>query len=423
MHRFAHIADVHLGANRDPVLQRIELETFNKAMERCVQEEVDFILFSGDLFHVGIPDLGIVNEASKKMREVRDAGIPIYAIYGSHDYTPTGTSIIDILDTVGVLTKVVRMHAVDDKFRLDFCVDEKTGAKIAGISARKRGLESKFYERLDKESLEIEEGFKIFMFHCGLSEFKPENLSEMETIPISYFPREFDYYAGGHIHERGEYKLPGYDRVIFPGPLFMGYGSKDIEDVAKGEKRGFFLVSFDDQVRDVKFVELRAFDGVYFEYDATGKNSIQAGKDIKKGMGELDVTGKLVAIRILGTLSGGKTSDVDFAGLRADLLQRGALAVNTNRFGFRPHEYEAVKVTGDDIPEIESKLMKENIGAVRVSQDALKGEGGVETAGEFLKALRYGPKSNQSKKDYDASMVSGGVEVLGLDEILKEEIE
>ncbi len=197
-------------------MEKLEIETFSRAMDICIQRKVDFILICGDLFHVGIPDLTVVKEAVTKMREVRQQGIPIYAIYGSHDYTPTGTSIIDIIESAGLLTNVVKGRVEDGKLKLDFVQDERTRAKLVGISARKLGLERKYYEILDREILEREEGFKIFAFHSGLDEFKPDYLSQMETIPISFFPRGFDYYAGGHIHDRSENSLPGYEKVVFP---------------------------------------------------------------------------------------------------------------------------------------------------------------------------------------------------------------
>jgi len=285
-------------------MEKLEIETFSRAMDICIERKVDFILICGDLFHVGIPDLTVVKEAITKMREVRQQGIPIYAIYGSHDYTPTGTSIIDIIESAGLLTNVVKGRVEDGKLKLDFVQDERTRAKLVGISARKLGLERKYYEILDREILEREEGFKIFAFHSGLDEFKPDYLSQMETVPISFFPRGFDYYAGGHIHDRSENNLPGYEKVVFPGPLFTGY-ARDLERTAKGEKRGFYIVGFDDKIASVEFVEIKLVNGVYFGYDVTGQNSIQARKDLKDKISQLDVKGKMVVLKIRGELSGG----------------------------------------------------------------------------------------------------------------------
>jgi hypothetical protein len=40
---------------------------------------------------------------------------------------------------------------------------------------------------LDSEDLERLSGFKIFAFHIGLDEFKPEYLRQMDTVSISSY--------------------------------------------------------------------------------------------------------------------------------------------------------------------------------------------------------------------------------------------
>src|SRR5271154_1185658 len=300
MSKFAHMADVHLGAHREPALRELERKCFAEAMDMCVREAVDFLLISGDLFHVGIPDLGVVNDAVKKMRELRDAKIPIYAIYGSHDYTPTGTSVIDILHTAGILTNIMRASMEDGQLRLRMFTDPETGAKLTGIAARKIGLERKSYAILDRESHQKEAGFRVFAFHSGLTQFKPAYLSEMETIDVASLPKGFDYYAGGHIHVRGEYHLPGYQRIVFPGPLFTGYGARDLESTARGEKRGFYVVEFDDRFRRMQFVPLASFLGAYLDIDVGGKNAIEANRELQERVGRLEGKGRGVVIRIAG---------------------------------------------------------------------------------------------------------------------------
>jgi len=150
MYKFAHISDCHLGAHRDPVLQKLESSAFEKAMTKCIDEKVDFIVVSGDLFHSNIPDMGVVNEAVKKMKEVRDEGIPIYLTYGSHDYSPNETSIVDILDSAGLFTKIVKGKVQNGKLKLEFTVDPKTKAKLVGMSGRTIGMEEKYFEILDR---------------------------------------------------------------------------------------------------------------------------------------------------------------------------------------------------------------------------------------------------------------------------------
>ncbi|MBD3252745.1 hypothetical protein GF386_03380, partial [Candidatus Pacearchaeota archaeon] len=53
--RFAHIADSHLGGWRHKELQFLNMESFKKAIKTCIDEKVEFILFSGDLFDSPFP--------------------------------------------------------------------------------------------------------------------------------------------------------------------------------------------------------------------------------------------------------------------------------------------------------------------------------------------------------------------------------
>jgi exonuclease SbcD len=413
MFKFAHFADCHIGANRGPVLEKLELAAFSKAMDVCMQENVDFILIAGDLFHANLPDMYVANEAVKKMKEVKDAGIPIYVIYGSHDYSPNGTSIIDILDSTGLIKKIVKGEDVDGKLRLEVFTDAKTKAKLVGISGRKAGLERNYFEMLDREFLEKEEGFKIFAFHSAISELKPEFLAQMESIPVSLLPKGFDYYASGHVHRRTESGFAGYERVVFPGALFGAY-SRDLEDSAKGEKRGFYLVSFDDKVEEVKFMEVSVCDFEYFEYDVSDKNSVQAKKDLLDKLSDVEAENKIAVVKIKGELSGGKTSDISSSEIRDLLKENGALDVIINRYGLTSKDYSSVRAMGEDVPAIENRLLRENIGAVKVSLEELKAERGARLAQDLLKVLRQGQKLNETKKDYVERIQKHALNTLGL---------
>jgi DNA repair exonuclease SbcCD nuclease subunit len=413
MFKFAHLADCHIGANREPVLEKLELTAFNKAMNICTQENVDFVLVSGDLFHANLPDMHVVNEAVKKMKEVKDAGIPLYVIYGSHDYSPNGTSIIDILDSTGLIKKVVKGENVDGKLRLGVFTDPKTKAKLVGISGRKAGLEKNYFEMLDRDFLEKEQGFKIFAFHSAISELKPEFLAQMESIPVSLLPKGFDYYASGHVHKRTESRLTGYERIVFPGALFGGY-SRDLEDSAKGEKRGFYIVSFDDKVENIEFKEITVCDFEYFEYDVSDKNSMQANKNMLDKLNRTEAQNKIVVVKIKGELAGGKTSDIRSAEIRDLLKEKGALDVIINRYGLTSKDYASVQVVGEDVPTIENRLLRENIGAVKVSLEELKADKGAKLAQDLLKVLRQEQKLNETKKDYVERIQKHALDALDL---------
>lgn len=188
MYKFAHLADCHLGAHRYTELKRIELESFKEAIKESVNSKVDFIVISGDFFHSNIPNMEVVKEAAKVLKDLKEAEIPVYVCYGSHDYSPARTSMIDVLESADLLKRVDNIRRGEEGYILDFIRDPVTGAKLTGISARRMSMEKEQFRYLNKEPLESEKGFKIFLFHSAITELKPAHLSEMESIPLSLFP-------------------------------------------------------------------------------------------------------------------------------------------------------------------------------------------------------------------------------------------
>lgn len=415
MYKFAHLADLHVGANRHPILQKIELQVFNDSIDKCLKENVDFILICGDLFHIGIPDMGAVKNCVQKLKEVYDRGIPVYVIYGSHDYNPNTDSMVDVLNSAGLITNIVSSEEIAGKTQLSFFIDPKTGAKITGINAKKGGIERIYYDRLDRAKLEREDGFKIFCLHIGLTELTPPHMAAMDTIPTSLLPKGFNYYAGGHIHQRIEQKLPNYPHIVYPGPIFSGY-PRDMEQTARGEQRGFYIISFNTTVQDIKFLQLRPYEIDIHDFDVSNKNATRANSEINNYVQHINVDNKIVLIKIKGELSGGKTSAIKTTELKRMLLDNGAIFVDINRYGLTSKEFSAVRGFGDDVPTIETTLLKQNIGAIRVNLKSLQGEQGAALASRLLKTLRTEIKTSESRQDYTSRLIKTGIATLGLSE-------
>ncbi|MCK4970322.1 MAG: metallophosphoesterase, partial [Thermoplasmata archaeon] len=81
--RFAHLADPHLGAFRDPVLRRLNLEAFVKALRVAEDAGVDFVVIAGDLFDSPLPDMNVVHDASDALWHLRTSGARVYVFHGS----------------------------------------------------------------------------------------------------------------------------------------------------------------------------------------------------------------------------------------------------------------------------------------------------------------------------------------------------
>ena len=397
MFKFAHMADIHIGAHKDKRLMELEIQAFNESIDICIKEGVKFIIIAGDFFDNPVPELEQVKKIIEKLIELSQLNTPVYVIYGSHDYSPGQDSMIDLLEAAKLIVKIYNPKSVDGKIRLEMYQDRETGVKLAGISARKVGLEKTYFEKLDREYLENQNGFKIFVFHSGIEEFKPSFLKgamDMECIPINWFPKNFNYYAGGHIHKRDEFNIQNYQNIIFPGPSFIGWGTKDYTDVAKGEKRGFYIVSCEDNKiidNGIKFIEIKKIEGNFIEFDVTGKRSKQVNDEINKKLEDEEVDNKLVVVRIFGELLSGNTSDIDTIGIRKFLTDKNAISPQINRNKLTTKELKNIRVSDGDKSDIEKRLFEENIVNIRSENKLLQNEKGIIMAKELLKILKESP--------------------------------
>lgn len=414
MYKFAHITDCHLGSWRNPKLRELNLQAFEKSISISIKEQVDFILITGDFFDVNIPQLAPVKRAVEILKQARDSGIAVYMIYGSHDFNTANISMIDILHSAELFIKPTDFQTTTDSVILKFFVDKKTGAKITGISGRKVGLDREMYEKLDKKNLEMEDGFKIFLLHKGIQEILPLDMNFRDSLPISLIPKGFEYYGGGHIHKRVEKKING-SVIVYPGPLF-GSSFQDLEETAKGEKRGFYIISFDKKILERRFIEINLVDILYNEIVSSKWNSETLEDEITKNISGLEVTNKIVLIKVKGKLLG-KRSNIDFGKFSLDISNRGALMSFINTNNLSTDETKVIAVHSDNKFDIEREIFHESIKNFQ-SEPALSdkvkkqinskltGKSGESISISLLEILRNEKLENENTSTYDDRIFS-----------------
>lgn len=414
MYKFAHITDCHLGSWRNPKLRDLNLQAFEKSISISIKEQVDFILITGDFFDVNIPQLAPVKRAVEILKQARDSGIAVYMIYGSHDFNTANISMIDILHSAELFIKPTEFQTNTNSVMLKFFVDKKTGAKITGISGRKVGLDREIYEKLDKKNLEIEDGFKIFLLHKGIQEILPLDLNFRDSLPISLVPKGFDYYGGGHIHKRVEKKIDG-SVIVYPGPLF-GSSFQDLEETAKGEKRGFYIISFDKKILHCRFIEINLVDILYNEIVSSKWNSEKLEDEITKKISCMEVKNKIVLIKVKGKLLG-KRSNIDFGKFSLDISNRGALMSFINTNNLSTDETKVIAVHSDNKFDIEREIFHESIKNFQSEptlsdkvkkqiNSKLTGKTGESISISLLEILRNEKLENENTSTYDDRIFS-----------------
>jgi len=391
---FAHAADAHLGAQDRVFMKEGERAAFGDLIDNCIKEHVDFLLLSGDLFDSNVPSMTIASFVAQELKRLKEQEIPVYEIHGSHDNSPTHSSIIEVLEGAGLLINASRMVARGDLISLDPVID-RTGIKIYGMPGLREGREREFYEILDREKIERETGKKIFMFHSAISELRTGRFAKMEAIPLSFLPRNFSYYAGGHVHFRSVNELSGFGTLVYPGPLFAGWGIDDITDYSKNGG-GFFLVHLGSEV-EVNFVKEEPVKITIVDKSADGLSSQEYLKELEP---DKDYSGAMVVLRLHGKLKSGKVADISSEYLRAAYARAGAKDVIISRGELNGPEQRIVRV--GTVSQLEESLIAENV----------KPPFKPELARELLEVLSREKLEGETDSDYEERLVGEAERVI-----------
>lgn len=351
----AHFADTHLGYQKDAVLQKLESETFEYVISDIIQRGVGAVLFCGDTFHVNIPEVRVQKLAIKQLMRLKENNIPVYTIYGSHDFSPLSNSFIDVLVAAGLMQKLsYTIH--EGRVRPtpthvgEYC--------IMGLPGLKLGRDAELYRVLDRKYVRSNQP-DIFLFHGDIS-------GTYDMMSAEMLPADCKLYLGGHIHD---YSI--HNNIIYPGTLFGGHPN-DMYNSARGVQRGYVI--YDDYKPEFIPVQL-----AQYQYLSITPDDMH---------GDFVYPGKILYMRIHGDVA----APPDVSSIRTDALYTKiqddtTLPLHsTRRVERSPHDTE------DDI-------MKEVMG------DDKRGI-------TLLHVLRCEKPENETKRDYAARIIRDGVDIL-----------
>ncbi|MEK6824131.1 MAG: exonuclease SbcCD subunit D [Nanoarchaeota archaeon] len=331
MVKFAHIADAHLGGWKYEQMQNLNFESFKKAIDICIVSKVEFALFAGDLFDSAYPPIETLKETFAQFRRLKEAGIPCFIIAGSHDYSVSGKTFLDVLEKSGFCKNVFNSEERGDQIILNPHIHKNIA--LYGYPGKKSGLE---IPELRRMKLNDAPGmFKIFMLHTTLDKVAgnlPIEFLESEKLPYA------DYYALGHIHV-----LFNENKIVYPGPVFPN-NFKELEDL----KHGSFVIVDTESAEQIKFIKLliKEIECLEFEFD----DSLIATEKILGELSKKDLKDKVILLRINGELKRGKTSDIKFFQIEEFAKERGAYFLLKNIHNLRTKEIEMnleIKNEGD----------------------------------------------------------------------------
>ncbi|MBR0271733.1 MAG: DNA repair exonuclease [Methanobrevibacter sp.] len=241
--KFAHLADTHLGYRQFGLFEREKdfYEVFEKIIDKIIEEKVDFVIHSGDLFDNARPSPMALLTFQKGLLKLKNANIPIYAIAGNHDFAMRKGSIPPqvLFKKFGlkVISPINTNYTYEDVF-------------IAGFpfhsSSQDRVLKSKLAE-LSKKAANYDKS--ILVLHQGIDKY----FNLQYELEIGEVPDNFTYYAMGHLHNYINDDF-GKGKLVYPGSSEI-WKTTELEDYRKNGK-GFVIVDMDSSKPSVERIKI-----------------------------------------------------------------------------------------------------------------------------------------------------------------------
>jgi len=79
----------------------------------------------------------------------------------------------------------------------------------------------------------------------------------IESQPISFLPKHFNYYAGGHVHHPTLIEKEDYGTLTYPGALFPN----NFAELEKYNTGGYYLISVENNQQNITWKSLEVVKG------------------------------------------------------------------------------------------------------------------------------------------------------------------
>lgn len=220
---FIHTADLHLGRGLDFYTEKsltIYNDLLSEIAETARQNNVDFIVFSGDTFNNHDVEVSVKKLFLDFIKDLGADNIDIYYACGNHDYY--------IPDFYRPFEREENFHIFPENWYTFY----KDDLAIHGFSFFEQALKKRMLALFSPENLST---VNVFCFHTNIEEmgsmhenYAPSSTTEYEEILAP------SYFCLGHIHKKSEW-IKSNNNLVYPGsPLPTRHNET-------GEK-GFYLV-------------------------------------------------------------------------------------------------------------------------------------------------------------------------------------
>lgn len=235
--KFVHTADLHLDTPfkglthiDDRLANKLKYATFKafeKIINKCLTEHVNFLIIAGDTFDSEESSLKAQIFFSNQLKRLHASGIPVYMICGNHDPYPSWSSFINLPDNTTRFTD-------SSVSCVTYTQNGTELAQICGISFGKKEIKENLSLRYNKINTQIP--FSIALLH-GASGKSDKHTSYAPFKSGDLTNKGFDYWALGHIHK--------WEILQKTGPAIAYPGNPQGRDFGETGSRGSLIVELE----------------------------------------------------------------------------------------------------------------------------------------------------------------------------------
>ena len=239
---FSHISDTHLGLVQYGSEEREQdvYDAFNQAIDTSIKDHVDFVIFAGDIFHVPNPNGTAIVQMANGLKRLKQNSIDSFFILGEHDISRIRTTPIPYV-----------YHNLEfSKYIGQGKPIEYKGILLAGFDKIRKAEIPQYEEKfavIDKLAQNYS-GHKILVLHQGITEFN-KFAAEIQSTDL---PKNFTYYAMGHLHDKDVKQFNHLNGPIaYPGSIEL-----TTSEGIKETKKGFFEVDISGDVATTNWIKV-----------------------------------------------------------------------------------------------------------------------------------------------------------------------
>lgn len=239
---FSHISDTHLGLTQYGSEDRENdiYHTFNQAIDISIKDHVDFVIFAGDIFHVPNPNGTAIVQMANALKRLKQNNIDSFFILGEHDISRIRTTPIPyVYHNLGFSKYIGQGVPIEYK-----------GITLTGFDKMRKSEIKNFEEKFSQidKMVKSHSGHKILVMHQGVSEFN----KFAAELTSSDLPKNFTYYAMGHLHDHDLKKIDHLNGPIaYPGSIEL-----TTSEGIKEAKKGFYQVDISSSEAKPNWIEL-----------------------------------------------------------------------------------------------------------------------------------------------------------------------